>query len=125
METYKFKISPVAKPRMTQKDKWAKRPIVSRYFVYKDLLKLEANKMGLENVPGRLESLIFYVQMPRTWSYKKKIAMNGRGHEQTPDIDNLLKGFMDALCKEDKHIYAISNGLAKFWAIEGSIHLTI
>jgi len=101
---------------MTQKDKWAQRPATSKYWAYKDLMRLEANKMGLEYVPGRIESLIFHVKMPKSWSKKKKEAMNGRPHEQTPDLDNLLKGFMDALCKEDKHIYAIAAGLGAFWS---------
>ena len=33
-------IVPVAKPRMTQSDKWKKRPVVQKYWKYKDDLKL-------------------------------------------------------------------------------------
>lgn len=32
-------IEPVAKPRMTKKDKWAKRPCVMKYRAYKDMLR--------------------------------------------------------------------------------------
>ena len=33
-------ILPVAKPRMTQRDKWQKRPVVEKYWRYKEDLKL-------------------------------------------------------------------------------------
>ena len=36
METYQFNVNPVAKPRMTQRDKWKKRPVVDKYYAYKD-----------------------------------------------------------------------------------------
>jgi len=31
-----YNINPVPKPRMTQSDKWKKRPPVLRYFAFKD-----------------------------------------------------------------------------------------
>ena len=34
--------------------------------------------------------------MPKSWSLKKKKAMNGKPHRQTADIDNLLKALIDA-----------------------------
>jgi Holliday junction resolvase RusA-like endonuclease len=125
METYHFNVDPIAKPRMTQRDKWKNRPIVNRYNTYKDILRLQANSQGLETIPSVIESLFFYVPMPKSWSKKKKAAMVGRIHEQTPDIDNLLKGFMDTLCREDKHVAYFKNGLGKFWSEEGAIILTL
>ena len=125
MESYHFHTNPVAKPRMTQRDKWKKRPVVDKYYAYKDAMNAEALQMGLPGIPGRIESLIFHVQMPKSWSKKKKEAMNGKPHRQTPDLDNLLKAFQDALCTEDKHVYAIAAGLGKFWSHEGFTILTI
>lgn len=40
-----FNIEPVPKPRMTQADKWKKRPPVLKYFAFKDEVKL--NKITL------------------------------------------------------------------------------
>ena len=125
MDTYHFDLNPVAKPRMTQKDKWAKRTVVTRYYAYANLLRLQANLYGLETLPSIVESLYFYIPMPKSWSKKKKEAMNGQIHMQTPDIDNYLKGFMDTLCKQDKHIALFKNGLGKYWAIDGAIILTL
>jgi Holliday junction resolvase RusA-like endonuclease len=125
METYHFDIDPVAKPRMTQRDKWKNRPIITRYRAYSDLLRLQANQMGLETLPGNINTLVFHIPMPKSWSKKKKEAMNNRPHTQTPDLDNLLKGFQDVLCKDDKHIYSISRGLSKYWAKHGYIILVV
>jgi len=124
METYYFNVDPVAKPRMTQRDKWKGRSIVNRYNAYKDLMTLGSNQMHTGDIPTTIESLIFYIKMPESWSKKKKEAMNGRGHQQTPDLDNLLKAFQDALCKKDQHIYSIKC-LGKYWAEEGAILLTL
>ena len=125
MESYHFNVNPVAKPRMTQSDRWKGRPIVNRYNAYKDLLRLDANRMGLEELPDVLGSIYFHIPMPKSWSYKKKLEMNGQLHKQKPDLDNLLKGFFDGLKAKDERIALISKGLGKYWAIEGAIILTL
>ena len=33
-------VAPVAKPRMTRRDRWAKRDIVVKYYNYKDTVRL-------------------------------------------------------------------------------------
>lgn len=43
----------------------------------------------------------------------------GQPHEQKPDIDNLVKGLLDALLKEDKGVHTII--ASKSWAEHGSI----
>ena len=43
-----FKINPIGKPRMTQRDKWKHRPIVDQYFAFKDLLNQEARNHRYE-----------------------------------------------------------------------------
>ena len=35
-------IQPVAKPRMTRSDRWKKRPVVLKYWQFKDALKEKA-----------------------------------------------------------------------------------
>ena len=121
---YIFDIEPVAKPRMTQRDKWANRPIVTKYFGTCNLLKLLANKQGLQTFPEEIKGLTFFIHMPDSWSKKKKKEMDGEPHRQRPDLDNFLKFFQDALMKEDKHIWHISE-LSKRWSYEGKIILKI
>ena len=97
-----YTVVPVPAPRMTRSDKWKKRPVVMRYFAYRDELK----KAGA-TLPSQPCKITFYIEMPKSWSAKKKAAMNGQPHDQKPDVDNLTKGFLDALFEDDKHIYSI------------------
>ena len=45
--------------------------------------------------------------------------MNYQDHQQRPDIDNLLKGLMDALLEEDSHIHTVY--ARKIWSEQGAI----
>tara|TARA_R110001606_G_scaffold392389_1_gene561272 strand:+ start:1536 stop:1892 length:357 start_codon:yes stop_codon:yes gene_type:complete len=107
----------MAKPRMTRADSWKKRPIVLKYWDYKDSIKGWARdyKFNL----GNEICVIFYIPMPKSWSNVKKVKMFGKHHQQRPDIDNLLKGLMDALLEEDSHIHTVY--ASKIWANEGSV----
>lgn len=110
-----IKIDPVAKPRMTRSDKWNERDCVMRYRAYCDRLRLA---WGDRSVPDRLD-LVFTIAMPDSWSRKKRTAMENQPHQSKPDIDNLLKGFMDALLKDDARIWSVR--ASKVWGVTGSI----
>jgi Holliday junction resolvase RusA-like endonuclease len=115
--TVEIPVSPVPKPRMTQSDRWKKRPAVVRYHQFKDDLRAL--------VRGSLDprfDIVFLVPMPPSWSAKKRADMKGRPHQQKPDIDNYLKAFMDAMLIEDSHIY--DTHPRKYWWDEGKIILT-
>lgn len=120
-------LSPVTKPRMTQRDRWytnpdhidpkkRQRPAVARYNQYKkDLASL---------VKGELDpcfDIDFLVPMPKSWSAKKKAEMDGKPMQDKPDIDNFLKAFMDAMCSDDSYVYDAHP--RKYWAYEGKIIL--
>jgi Holliday junction resolvase RusA-like endonuclease len=111
-------IKPVGKPRMTQRDRWAKRPAVVRYYQFCDKLRSLWPSLNEDGVNPRV-SLIFYIPMPPSWSVKKKAEMRMKPHQQRPDIDNLVKAFLDALCEDDSYIYAVK--AEKYWADEGAI----
>jgi Holliday junction resolvase RusA-like endonuclease len=98
-----FNITPIGKPRMTQSDRWKKRPATMKYWEYKDRLNIQAKLLGFK-VPECLE-ILFVIPMPDSWSEKKKAAMEGEPHQQKIDIDNAIKGFFDALCIQDNFIY--------------------
>ena len=120
---YEILVTPNTKPRMTRADKWKKRPCVVQYREFKDNLKDECKRLGLTTLEPQLQSLIFYIPMPESWSKKKKLEMEGKPHQQSPDLDNLIKGFWDAILEQDNYIYSIKGELGKYWGKEGKIIL--
>jgi len=113
----KAQITPVPKPRMTQRDKWAKRACVIRYRAFCDAVR-EAGLM----VPDDGAHVQFSLPMPASWSAKRKAQMIGQPHRQKPDVDNLTKALMDACLKEDQGVWDLR--ITKRWASEGSIEIT-
>lgn len=87
----------IAKPRMTRSDKWKKRPIVLKYRAYKDELRIH----GVDLEVNDFYHVIFVIAHPKSWSDKKRHAHWFTPHQQTPDKDNLEKGLLDALFKDD------------------------
>jgi Holliday junction resolvase RusA-like endonuclease len=108
-------IEPNTKPRMTRADKWKKRPCVLQYRAFCDELRLKAGNFKLSGS----YKIDFYLSMPKSWSKKKKELMRGKPHQETPDLDNLLKAVNDALLEQDKIIYKIE--ATKFWGETGKI----
>ncbi len=113
-------IVPVAKPRMTQSDKWKKRPATEKYWKYKDDLKLLCFLCRWQ--PKDDLDVKFVLPMPNSWSERKKKKMDGQPHKQRPDLDNLIKGFKDALMIEDSNVHTYHN-MKKVWGRNGSIIL--
>jgi Holliday junction resolvase RusA-like endonuclease len=121
-----FDITPVAKPRMTRRDAWTMRPqdrhrarkCVLDYLEYKEELQFQA--FPNFEMPESGYQVIFVLPMPKSWSIKKKEAMNGKPHQQTPDKDNLEKALLDALCPDgDARIW--DGRCTKVWGVEGKI----
>lgn len=111
-------INPVAKPRMTQSDKWKKRPATDKYWKFKDDLKLLcfiARWMPKDDL-----DVTFVLPMPESWSERKKRKTDGAPHKQRPDLDNLIKAFKDALLIEDSHVHTYHK-MKKVWGRQGQI----
>tara|TARA_R110002020_G_scaffold209351_1_gene415310 strand:+ start:826 stop:1206 length:381 start_codon:yes stop_codon:yes gene_type:complete len=122
MPSHIIPITPVSKPRMTQRDRWKERPVVKRYRDFCDELRLKLPKqLRLPDLADKIQTIDiqFFLPMAKTWSKKKKIAMDGQPHQQKPDIDNLLKAWMDALYRNDAVIWKVS--ASKMWSLKGSI----
>tara|TARA_R110000751_G_scaffold59682_1_gene125141 strand:- start:3296 stop:3784 length:489 start_codon:yes stop_codon:yes gene_type:complete len=113
-------ITPVSKPRMTQSDKWKKRPATTKYWKYKENLKLLCFICRWQ--PKENLDIQFVIPMPISWSGKKKEKYDGQPHKQRPDLDNLVKAFKDALLIEDSHVHTYGN-ITKKWGKEGKIIL--
>lgn len=114
-EPMKYPITPIAKPRMTHSDKWKQRPCVMAYRAYKDRLR----ELEFYFTPN--DRIIFHIPMPQSWSKKKKAEHNGQPHQSKPDLDNLLKAIMDAIYKDDSHIWKLD--AEKRWAYMPSIEV--
>ena len=102
---------------MTQRDKWQQRAPVVRYRQFGDELRL---KLPGYKVPAELY-IQFELPMPKSWSKKKRASMLAQPHQQKPDIDNLLKAFLDHLCEDDSYVWKVFG--TKVWGEHGSITL--
>jgi len=71
--------------------------------------------------------LNFYFEMPKSWSKKKRHDMLDMPHTQTPDLDNLVKFFQDALngylWGDDRQIWNIE--AFKMWSDENYTNVRI
>jgi len=110
-------LDPVPKPRMTIADKWKKRPVVNRYFAFKDAINLICKKKKFKL--GNSYKVEFLIAMPKSWTKEKKNSSHGLPHKQKPDLDNLVKALNDCLKDEDKEIWNIE--ASKVWWDEGKI----
>ena len=120
-----LEVAPFAKPRMTQRDRWAKRQIVIDYFAFRDTVKQEIKRLlALQNNNDKKSweelDIGFFIPMPKSWSKKKRSEMAGTPHKQRPDLDNYIKGLLDALLEEDCKVWRVS--ARKIWVdTEGCI----
>jgi len=113
-------LPPFPSPRMVRSDKWAKRPVVVKYFQWrKDFVLL--CKQQHYTLSGIL-TITFVIEMPRSWGKKTKEVFDGRPHKQRPDLDNLTKSVMDAFGMEDGFVWKINT--EKYWGRKGTIIIT-
>jgi Holliday junction resolvase RusA-like endonuclease len=112
-----YPITPIAKPRMTHRDKY--RPIHKAYFKFAE----DIATLGIK-LPNSGAHITFGLPMPRSWSKRKKAAHVHQGHQQTPDLSNLLKALEDACYVDDKVIWNYGS-LTKLWAQEGYIEIKV
>lgn len=110
-------VTPVPAPRQSGRDAWRPRPCVVRYRRYRDDIKKLWGDRPLI-LPCKLT---FILPMPGSWGQKKRAAHDGQPHLQKPDVDNLLKAFIDSLYRDqdDSHVYSIWS--EKRWGDEGLI----
>jgi Holliday junction resolvase RusA-like endonuclease len=99
---------------MTRSDKWRNppRPVVAAYWAFKDEITLAARQQKFV-LADQYQAKI-YVEMPKSWSKKKRDAMNGQKHKQRPDWDNFAKAFQDCLSAEDSGVWCAC--VQKRWA---------
>lgn len=117
---YEFLVTPMGKPRMTQRDMWLNPPRipVTKYRLVRQ--GIEAYALMHNFVLKDDVNVIFVLPMPSSWSNKKRLAMDGKPHQVKPDIDNMLKAVFDVLCPQgDQSIHSVV--AKKIWGEEGKI----
>lgn len=116
---FHYKGPVMGKPRMTRRDAWKKRPVIVRYYEYKDALREAAERAKYH--PEEELDIMFSIQMPKSWSKKKKEEFYNKPHKQRPDVDNLVKAYLDILLEEDSHVWHIN--ATKYWGHENEIFI--
>lgn len=113
-----FDIDPVAKPRMTRRDRFKPSKPAQKYFSFANTLRALA---GIKRYQITLPlSITFVAPMPESWSKKKKLQMNGTLKDTKPDLDNYIKAFKDALCTNDEWVSHYGE-MKKIHGYEGKI----
>jgi len=115
---------PMAKPRMTRRDKWRLRPCVARYREFADRVRKAVGPRIIEPTKVlRLDWLATFTP-PKRWSKKDREAAIGTIHRQRPDRDNLDKAVLDCLFSRGDE--AIGYGtICKRWAWVAELVITI
>jgi hypothetical protein len=121
-DTYRFTYRglPIGKPRMTQRDKWQKRPCVLAYRKFCDDIRDQAGSLPA-NPDGVIVSA--FSPMASSWKETKKRTMEGKPNRQKPDHDNIAKAVGDALFDEDCCIWI--GATLKFWCRQGDERLEV
>ena len=109
-------IIPIGKPRMTGGDRANYRKPVIDYWEYKRELNKLVNETDFK-IGNELNNIIF---VPKSYSVKKRLELEGKPHLLRPDLDNLLKAFQDSLLDNDSCIHTYRN-ISKVWGNEGKI----
>jgi Holliday junction resolvase RusA-like endonuclease len=84
-----------------------------RYRAFADECRLQGMKIESR------QKVTFFIPMPKSWGKKKREEMECKPHQQTPDVDNLLKAVLDATHKQDCAVWSI--WAEKRWSKVGAI----
>jgi len=110
-----FDIEPMGAVRSTQGSKWSSRS--QKYYAHMNLTKYLA--MEQHYAPGKSLRATFVIAMPKSWSKKKRADMLHAPCESKPDIDNIIKWWLDSLCAEDKQVHSVN--CRKVWGERGKV----
>ena len=112
-----YPVTPRPYHRMTQKSRFTEA--AQRYYAWKEELQIRGF-----NIPDDGAVLVFHMPMPKSWSKRKKADMCGAGHQQRPDLDNLIKAACDAARYATGGDHTIWNIQAwKVWSENGAIEV--
>ena len=121
-----FNISPVpaSRPRVTR---WSTY-FPKKYTQFRKDFKLILDDLDIDLSAGLLYAkLDFFMQIPKSWSNKKKLAKEGKYADNNVDVDNLVKACLDSC---EGVFYENDNQVAmirarKFYSIDGRIEMEL
>ena len=114
---------PPGKPRMTRRDKWHKRPATERYWEWSNRIQSAlAGKIPVADMVAAC-NWTAYFSPPASWPKKRREAAMGTIHRAKPDRDNVDKGVLDTLWKQDSGIGV--GTIAKYWGEPARIEIEI
>lgn len=122
MIRFTVEVEPMGAPRMTQRDKWLKRPCVMRYRKLKDAIRDAAPALPATSDIQSVHILAVF-SPPVSWSNKKRTAALGTLHRSKPDADNIAKGVLDTLFSDDAGIAILS--VEKRWGMPERLEIII
>jgi len=117
---YIIELEPRPAPRMTKRDKWAKRKVVTDCFEWRKSFVLLCKQAQYHTLKPQLYGL-FIIPMPISWSKKKRLTMIDKPHQQRPDTDNIIKNIQDSWGVDDGYVYSVH--CEKYWGEKGRIIL--
>ena len=92
-KTFYISPCPASRPRVTR---WAVF-YPKKYTQFKEDMKALTDKLDIEPLEGLLEANIaFFVQIPKSYSKKKKLELDGQYCGNNADIDNYAKPYLIA-----------------------------
>lgn len=106
-------VAPMPYVRTTGRQKFVDERY-KKYAAYKEHVgMLAAHYIDYIDKGNAIEvELTFHMPIPASWSKKKKEEHEGRPHINTPDVDNLVKGFFDAVNKfiwvDDNQVFKVT-----------------
>lgn len=116
MKTLTIPGQPIAKPRMTQQDKWLKRKAVVAYWEWAAKARSQAVEALVfdEVAPAMVVVIRAYFGFPPSYSGKKCVRLGGKPHIIRPDSDNIGKAVLDSIWpKDDSAVYDLR--IVKRW----------
>lgn len=128
MVTVPFEIVPCPRPRVSSVNGFTKTYYPKKYEQFKAVLGLYLKSKIKTKLEGAIKvEAHITMQMPKSWSKKKRMEMDGKYHTQKPDKDNLEKSLYDALTgvafKDDS---AVAVGVTtKRWGEHGKAIIAI
>ena len=121
-----FNIAPVpaARPRVTR---WSTF-FPKKYTQFRKDFALILDELDVELAEGLLYAkLDFFMQIPKSWSNKKKLAKEGKYADNNVDVDNLVKACLDScegvFYENDKQVAMIR--ARKFYSVDARIEMEL
>jgi Holliday junction resolvase RusA-like endonuclease len=112
-------INPMGAVRTTQRAKFTDERF-KRYQSYKTALMMFLRGYNIRQCP-EVFRIQFVMPFPVSYTQKQCKEKVCKPHQYKPDLDNLVKGFMDCFGKDDSGVHRIE--AEKVWGYEGKIIL--